>query len=837
MTVSQVEKPCSSSHVGVSWSDGAVRLRDEDLFGEEPGELCVTFLRRVFALGEVRRVEIDRDQSTAQIHYEPGRFELSDILQRLAAAIHGRIPRDATTLSDGIVPKDLSGSLRRIKIQRFGKILTTWDIVHDRPGRIRLRHETIRGDTALARRIQEVIENVSGVIECAVWQLTGSVLIRFDPGLTNPSRLLRILDRARLTPASPDDKLPNPKPLGFGLANTSVALAVTGEVVAPVLLPACAILLVGSNLGTLRTAGRQLMRGQFGLPVIYTSIVAAALASGQFISCAVMSWMLTFWRRKSRDQMANARRGLLGEILQQPRYVRLVVRDGIDVEVLVDDLKPTDVILVSAGALIPADGRVLEGRGLADERMVRGVEGLVRKQPDDEVLAGSTLRFGELHIEVLRHGSETQAAALARATLAAITAPHGSRTPARHGETFAERTVAPTLAIAGLGLLVGDVTTAGAILAPDYATGPGLAFPLETMQVIALCIRHGIVIRDPEAIECLATADLLILDHHPALERTELELDAVAVFPGHTEEKLLCYAAAAFHDLDDGRADVLRGECNARGIALLGLRPTDFATDVTLLDGNDRIKVGDLGQRARGPSQPRQQANPPGRTKPEPPDSLMVGINGRVAGLIHFRRSDRLEAASALHRLRSKRNLPVGIVSESPDPTLASLSASLGADFHLGDQSADDRIHFLQSCRRRGFKIAYVGDCRANPRAAAEAHVAISLVAGGIGDLGLDRDPAPIWLLEPRLAKLGEIWDIAHIHRQRLKVAHRYALIPNVLCVAGALVWGFTSLASVAVTNLAIYGTYARTAGSIRSLEHQISRSSGHRRFLARGKP
>jgi cation transport ATPase len=356
------------------------------------------------------------------------------------------------------------------------------------------------------------------------------------------------------------------------------------------------------------------------------------------------------------------------------------------------------------------------------------------------------------------------------------------------------------------------------------------------MQVIALCIRHGIVIRDPQAIERLATADLLLLDHHPALERTELELDTVTVFSGHAEEKLLGYAAAAFHDLDDERADVLRGECSARRIALLDLQPTDFATDVTLLDGNDCIKVGDLGPRARRPSKPRQQGDL-GRTKLEPPDSLMVGINGRVAGLIHFRRSDRLELASALDRLRSKRNLQVGIVSESPDPILAPLSASLGADFHLGGQSADDRIHFLQSCHRRGFKVAYVGDCRANPRAAAEAHVAISLVAGGFSDLDLDHDPAPIWLLEPRLAKLGEIWDIAHINRQRLKLAHRYALIPNVLCVAGAFVWGFTSLTSVVVTNLAIYGTYSRMASSIRSLEHQISRSSSHRQFLARGKP
>ena len=90
MTASRVEKPSSSSHVGVSWSDGVIRLRDEDLFGEQLGDLCVVFLRRVFALGEVKWVEIDRDQSTAEIHYDPGRFELTDILHRLAAAIRGQ---------------------------------------------------------------------------------------------------------------------------------------------------------------------------------------------------------------------------------------------------------------------------------------------------------------------------------------------------------------------------------------------------------------------------------------------------------------------------------------------------------------------------------------------------------------------------------------------------------------------------------------------------------------------------------------------------------------------------------------------------------------------------
>ena len=59
---------------------------------------------------EVKWVEIDRDQSTAQIHYESGRIELSDILHRLAVGHSRSYSPDATTLSDGIVPSDLSGS-------------------------------------------------------------------------------------------------------------------------------------------------------------------------------------------------------------------------------------------------------------------------------------------------------------------------------------------------------------------------------------------------------------------------------------------------------------------------------------------------------------------------------------------------------------------------------------------------------------------------------------------------------------------------------------------------------------------------------------------------------
>jgi cation transport ATPase len=801
-----------------------IQLRDEDLFGKRLGDQCAVFLRRILALDEVRWVEIDPDRSTAKIRYDPSRSEVPDLLHRLAAAIRGQLPPDAVPLSDGSIPSDLSGASGRTKIQRFGTLLTTWDVINDQPGRIRLRHKAVHRDPALASQISNVIENTSGVLMCRASHLTGSVLIRFDPGSISALHLLRILERARLRQTSPDLEPDRPKPVSFGLANTSLVLAVAGEAAIPALLPACAALLVGSNLGTFRTAGRQLLHRRLGLPMLYTSIVIATVASGQFIVAAAMSWMLRFWQHLYRTELQNTRRRLLGQITQQPSYVRLATRqpNGAEVEVPIDDLEPSSVISVVAGEQIPVDGRVIGGRGLVDERMVWGIEGLSRKQVDDAVLAGSTLQLGELRIEVLRQGAETQVAALARAAMTAMSLPHGWQTPTLRGEAFAERTVTPTMAIAGVGLLVGGVSTALSVLRLDYASGPGLAFSLETLQAVALCIRHGIVIRDPDAFERLTTADLLILDHHVSLERTELEVDAIEVFPGCRGDDLLRYAATAFCYLDDERTIAIRRACLNRRITPLDLQPIDCATDVTLLHGNDRIKVGDLGPRTRSTAVRRNQGDP-GRTESEPPNSLMIGINGRVAGLIHFRRSTWLEAASLLQRLRSRRNVQVGIVSEQPSATLGPLAASLGADFQVGSQTPDDRVRLLQYCRRRGFKVAYVGDCHTNPRVAAEAHVTVSLVDGEINKM--HHDPALIWLLQSRLTKLGELWDIAHIHEHRLKVAQGCALIPNIFCVAGAFTWGLTSLASVVITNLGTYSVYSRTAASIRSLDRQISSS------------
>jgi Cu2+-exporting ATPase len=615
----------------------------------------------------------------------------------------------------------------------------------------------------------------------------------------------------------------------FGLVNSAVALSIVSDYILPSAWPATAGLLVGSNLGMFRQAATQLGHGQVGMPVLFSTIAASTLATGQFLPWAVMNWMFKFWSHRYQHQLSLARLRLLSEVVQQQRFARIEADGGVEVEVPAERLTSGDVVLVSPGEKLSVDGRILRGCGVLDERVVRGASGMTRKGPEEFVLAGSIVVSGDLQIEALRPGSRTRAAALGRIALAATALPAGIKTPTLKGEKHASRLIIPTLAAAGVGYSMGGFPMALAVLDTDFASGPGMAYPLESLQALALCFQQGIVVRDPEALERLARADLLLLEHLPELEVTEPEVTSLRVFPGHTEFQVLRYAASAFRELDDERTRALRAACATRRIRILDHLPTSYDTDVTLLHRGQVIKVGNLGGQGPAPESRAKRREKPAR----PLDSLMVGIDGQIAGLIDFRYSSRLQGAAAVGELRARLRRPVaiGMVSRAADAQVRRLAANLGVDFQYGGLSNQDLAQLIRNCQKRGLKVAYVGDCLTRTQAARAADIAISLDADALDHL--ERNPAHILLLQPDLARLGTLHEVTRVHRRNILVAQGSALIPNLCCMAGALILGISSMLSVIITNVGTFTTYARTSSAIRGLERQLSRASGRREDLS----
>ncbi len=391
------ESPTSSSRVGLRWGPKTLEVRDQEVFGTGDADLCRRFLHRVFSVDEVKSVQIDRRRSSAVIRYERGRGGLAELLQRLATAIRGTLGVGAEPPSFSLLPRDLSQT--KWTVYRHRGMLTTWRVVGDQPGVLTLHHDLMTTDPEMTRRMVHQIELMYGVLGSRILPLTGTLRIRFDPTLTRAERLLRAIESAPESlpvETALKDQLP---PVKFGLANTALAVSAITDFVLPAAWPAAGALLVGSNLGTFRQAATQLGSGMVGLPVLYTSIAAATLATGQFLPWAAMSWMTRFWKDRYQHQLSTAGRRLMGEIIQHQRFARLEAAGEAEVEVPVDRLSAGDLILVSAGEKISVDGRVVRGHALVDERIIRGSAGMSRKSPDDEIYAGSIVVAGNLQVE------------------------------------------------------------------------------------------------------------------------------------------------------------------------------------------------------------------------------------------------------------------------------------------------------------------------------------------------------------------------------------------------------------------------------------------------------
>ncbi len=695
----------------VTLSKGRVLVRDQEVFGPGAEGLCERFVASVLRLEGVRSVSLDRAQATATVRHDCGPRSLGQLLDRLSDAIRNH----ADPGSIAPLPRAIRNAT--CTVFRHGSLLTACEVVSDRPGRLRLRHETLIADRALAVEIEQFLVKVQGVTRVSSFAWTKTLLIGYDPSVIDSTRLIRLIEERVDSPSRWGDSLPRPVPSRFGMANATLGVAGLAEFVAPALIPVSALLLIGTNLRMFRHGWRQFQNRKFGLPVLYTVIVAATLVSGQFLASALMSWLFKFWHGRLGVEMATRRRLVLEECLPRPSFARLITAQGGEVLAPVDRLRPGDRIVVSAGEAVPADGRVLGGEAIIDERSLRGLEGASRKSTGDSVLAGGRVLAGSVRVEVARSGDRTRARASARALVVATSPAAGPTSPTLRGEVFAERAVGPTLATAGVGFLIGDLTAVGAILRPDYATGPGLAVPLETLRDASWCARRGIVVCQPDVFERLAQVDLIVLDDDPALYR--VELDVAGVHSQLPETELLRYAASAFRHLADARSWALQGACLERRIHLLDLPPAGFGPGVTVVHGRRRISVYESRPVAGG-------------TGP-----LAVEIDGTVAGLIEFVPSNRPESAGALRRIRAEGSAAVALVSRRATPDVAALGSLLGVDVCQGNLSRDDIARFLGACRQRGLRTAFVTHGQRQPAAAALAHVAVTFMG--------DADDHPDW--------------------------------------------------------------------------------------------
>ena len=228
-----------------------------------------------------------------------------------------------------------------------------------------------------------------------------------------------------------------------------------------------------------------------------------------------------------------------------------VLRDGVEVEIPVEEVAVGDLIVVRPGGRIPVDGVVTEGSSSVDESALTGESLPVEKFPGDKVAAASINKNGFFTFRATRVGEDTTLAQMIRLVeeASASKAPIAKLADKVAG-VFVPTVIAIALVTAGVWLIVtgGDVTralTAGvAVLVISCPCALGLATPVAIMVGTGKGAENGILIKSAEALETLHSIRTVVMDKTGTLTQGKPPVTHCLPAEGVTEAELLCVAAS-----------------------------------------------------------------------------------------------------------------------------------------------------------------------------------------------------------------------------------------------------------------------------------------------------
>ena len=491
--------------------------------------------------------------------------------------------------------------------------------------------------------------------------------------------------------------------------------------------------------------------------------------------------------RARRDAGAS-----LSALARRVPATALRVADGQVESVPVDQIDRGDVVRVPVDTVVPVDGRVVEGAGAVDESAITG-ESMPRvKRVGDEVVAGSLVTEGILTIEAIRVGSESAIGRILRLVEEAQSGKTQlQRIADRAAGVFVPIVVVLAGAtLLGVGLTSGGVWSeairrAVAVLVIACPCAMGLATPTAVLVATGAAALHGILVRDAAALEACAGVSVALFDKTgtlttgrpvvtrvipmtdeptprtltptplPRRERGQREdLLSVKVDPCPGSE-LIRWAASAeqFSQHPVAKAIVAK----AKGLGLALHEPRSFQNEpgqgviaefvgARVLVGNvDWLRrMGAIGIEAGSPEL-RGDAN--GRivvgVAVEPTGAGDVGptsvnaacsraddpnLKSQIA-LIFLVDEVRADARIAIARL-AEIGIPAVMLTGDGEASARAVACGVGISEFRSRLTPEDKIDEVRSRRRRGERVAFVGDGINDAPALAEADVGITLASG-----------------------------------------------------------------------------------------------------------
>ncbi len=690
----------------------------------------VTVERNLKKLDGVQQVVVNLSSERATIEYDPTRLALTEVIARVERVGYGVATGEANLI------------LKRL------------------------------ADDNDARRLEQVLLKIEGVLEAQVNYTTETARVKYIPTLVTQADLRRAVSAAGFEPLEVSDDLEDAEALARQREiNEQRRLLILGLLfTVPVFvlsmsrdfgwLPAA--FYTGHAMGGMRHAqpwfnwlllaltlpvqfyvGWQYYGGAYkalrnrsanmdvlialgtSAAFLYSLPITFGWLEGHvyYETAAVIITLIKlgkFLEARARGRTSEAIKKLMS---LRPKTAR-VVRNGQEVEIPVDQVQVGDIVAVRPGEKIPVDGVVIDGRSAVDESMLTGESLPVEKKPGDPVIGATLNRLGRLTFEATRVGKETALAQIIRLVEEA----QGSKAPIQKLADQVSAVFVPiviliaVLTFAGWYFFgaAGDFTRAlinmVAVLVIACPCAMGLATPAAVMVGTGRGAEMGILFRSSEALERAGRVNVVVFDKTGTLTRGEPAVTDVVLSREwadlQDEETLLRLAASVEKGSEHPLGEAIWAEATRRGLTPsdpLGFRAEPGCGVQAEVEGRIVI-VGNVRMMERQGISLEGVQSEIERFQQAAKTAMIVAVDGKIAGVIAVADTIKEGAQEAIQELHAM-GIQVIMITGDHHRTAEAIARQVGIDQVLAEVLPEDKaaeIRRLQTTPGAGHPVPVV---------------------------------------------------------------------------------------------------------------------------------
>ena len=506
-----------------------------------------------------------------------------------------------------------------------------------------------------------------------------------------------------------------------------------------------------------------------GASFIYSTYALFATTDAQLKGndTAVMSYMHEFYfesaamilalitvgkmlEARSKGKTTDALKGLM----KLAPKTAVIIRDGVETKVPIEEVKKGDVFVVRPGENIPVDGVVLEGTSAVNEAALTGESIPVDKAQGDPVSAATVNQSGYLRCEATRVGEDTSLSQIIRMVSdAAATKAPIAKIADRVSGVFVPAVITIAVVTTIIWLLAGQtfgfaLARGISVLVISCPCALGLATPVAIMVGNGMGAKNGILFKTAVSLEETGKMDIVALDKTGTITSGEPRVTDVIPSGGVTEKELVSLALSLEKKSEHPLAKAVLLYAKEQQI------DAPEAADFQALPGNGLSGTLDGASLAGGSfsyisghtTVSAQEQASFERLASEGKTPLCFMKNGRLAGMIAVADVIKEDSPQAVKELQNM-GIRVVMLTGDNERTARAIGAQAGVDEVIAGVLPDGKESVIRSLKEQG-KVAMVGDGINDAPALTRADIGIAIGAGT--DIAIDA--ADVVLMKSRLS-------------------------------------------------------------------------------------